>query len=102
MGQGVVGEPAGLEHLLARQQGHGIVSKLADQRATSRQLVQARAQLRQHRAGLGSARWQEAQHPIGPAHQAVDIHKARPGVDRGWGQAGQHRMLEAARHPAAR
>src|SRR5262249_35853131 len=59
--QGVVGEPVGLENLLARQKRHGIIAKLTDQGATGGQLVKARAQLRQYRAGLGTPSWQEAQ-----------------------------------------
>src|SRR2546421_9003274 len=30
------------------------------------------------------------------------MHKARRGLNLGWGQAGQHRVLEATRYPAAR
>src|SRR5437879_4262575 len=60
LGQGVMGERMGLEYLLACQKRPGIVSKLADQGATGGQVVQASAQLRQHRACLGTARWQKA------------------------------------------
>jgi len=65
-------------------------------------LLQASPPRGSGRAALGTASWRELQPPVGPGAQAVPMHKAGLGVDRGGSEASPHRVCALARDAAAR
>jgi hypothetical protein len=66
LGQGVVGEPPRLEHLLALQQTLGISPKALDEVFARWQLVEARSQTGEDGTGLGPASRGELEQPLSP------------------------------------
>ncbi len=83
LGQRRVTQALGFENLLAGQQRERVRVKPLDERFTGGSLVEAGAQLGQRGALGRAARWGEPQHPLGPADEAMHVHKAGFGLHLG-------------------
>ena len=95
-----MGEAVGFENPLAGKQSTRIALKPRDQSLTGRQVIQAGAQFGYDGAALGTARWRELEHSLGPGEQAVHIHEAGFGTHGGRHSTRQEGVLERARDPA--
>jgi len=92
-------EALGFENLLTFKQTVGIALKPLDEGLTGWQWIQAGTQPGSNGAALGTARWRQLEHPIGPGEQAVHMHKAGFGAHARRHQTRQKRLLELSRDP---
>ena len=103
LGQRVMREPLGLEHLLARQHALGIGVKALDEGLARRQCIEARAQPGEDGAGCGPASGGELAQPISPGAQTGHRHTAGCGAHGGRRQTRQDGVFQLPRDaPAGR